>query len=211
MNPIDELYIGCINCNKTNTDCPGITKNKAEGMIPKGFYFQTNQPTILIVAKNPGHPLEDEQERYIGKTDIEIYEAHKQFVKDIFNGSDLTTTFHKNLKRYIKHFLDIEQKLDKDIFNYVCYTNLVKCTTTEESGIIKTQTKQNCYSNYLSKEIELFKPKVILALGNEVANFLNKKKLKIPIIIIKHPSYYYKREKRNEILDEKRDEIKLYL
>jgi len=188
MDQIEKLYVSCINCS--NTDCRGINKNKAKGIIPKGFFYSTTKPKILIAAKNPGHPLEGEIEKYKGKSDFDMFVAHKQFVKKVFTDPKIKTTFHKNLEEYIKFFLGFNKDAPIDIFDYVNYTNLVKCETINETGRISTITMENCFRNYFLQEIELFKPKVILALGREVELFLKKKNLNIPIIYIKHPSYY---------------------
>jgi hypothetical protein len=55
------------------------------------------------------------------------------------------------------------------------------------------------------------KPKILLALGREVYKYLNKKDLKTPIIYIKHPSYYYKKNEEKEILLKIKYEIRKYI
>jgi hypothetical protein len=56
---------------------------------------------------------------------------------------------------------------------------------------------------------------VLLALGREVYNFLNEKQIKAelgkPVIYIKHPSYYYRKEQEREILEKRKAEIHKYL
>jgi hypothetical protein len=209
MDTIHNFYIDCINYKNTNKECEGITKDKAQGYIPKGFLYSTQRPKILIAAKNPGHPLSGEIDYYKGKTDSEIIQSHMQFVRKVFNDKYLKTPFHKNLERYIRFFLDLDE--NTDIFNYVVYTNLVKCETIKETGRIKSTTVKNCYNNFFIREIDLFKPKVILALGKEVEMFLAKKNLGIPVVGIKHPSYFYKKGDENKILEEKKEKIKSFV
>ena len=211
MDAIENFYLSCINCKNTKNNCPGIWKDKKEGVMPKGFFYWTTSPKIFIVGKNPGHPLPTETDRYKDKSDFDILIAHKRLVKEVFNDSNLKTTFHKNVNRYVRFFLDLSSDPQISIFDYVSYTNLVKCSTEKETGRISTKTIQNCFTNYFVKEIELFKPKVILALGGEVKKFLAKQRLSIPIISVKHPSYYYKKEDELKILSEIKERLKIYI
>jgi len=71
---------------------------------------------------------------------------------------------------------------------------------------------QECYETYLLREISLFKPQVLLALGNEVRNFLARQKgLGVPVVGIKHPSYFYRRDIEAETLSKIKAEIQLAL
>ena len=66
---------------------------------------------------------------------------------------------------------------------------------------LNKNTIEECYNKYLINEIKLFNPELLLALGREVERFLVKKKdeHKLPVIYIKHPSYYYKKTDEEKI------------
>ena len=59
-------------------------------------------------------------------------------------------------------------------------TNLVKCGLNDEKGNFKglvsfqDETVANCYKEFLEKEIELMKPKVIFAIGSAVDRWVKR-------------------------------------
>lgn len=80
--------------------------------------------------------------------------------------------------------------IDLNIYEKSMFTNLVKCST--ESNAINKQNVDDC-NFHLKNEIELFKPKKIIALGNVVYNFLQQLDFinKDILTNIYHPAYQY--------------------
>ncbi len=172
----------------------------------------------MIVAKNPGHPLDGEGTYFRGKTGEDLLRAKEKFdlekYERIRTTNDRSLRYHKNLRRYLRYFLDISHELEtydeyqgsycaeheKVIFQHVALTNLFKCSTGDERERIKGQSFQTCYDKYLSHEIKLWRPKAILALGKEVFGFLKKQTLTAPLVSIRHPSYFYKKADERRIL-----------
>jgi uracil-DNA glycosylase len=206
---IDSLYISCMNCQ---INCKGVWIDLENGIPPRGFYYRNSPVSILVVSKNPGHPLNGESMLYKGKKGKDIFYAYRQFQNDLYrnlnNNKEQSTRFHKNMYRYLSYFLDIPNDID-EIYKQVAHTDLLKCSTRNEQAKIPEEMFDKCYKQYLLKEIELLKPRLILALGREVERFLRKKQFEhnTPIIYIKHPSYYYKKEDEKVILKCKKDEI----
>ena len=68
---------------------------------------------------------------------------------------------------------------------------------------------QECYEKIFRTELNLLKPKILMALGREVENFLNKKKAEhgLPVIYVKHPSYHYRKQDKKRILSNIKKEI----
>lgn len=101
---------------------------------------------------------------------------------------------------YVHPFTNILK--DIGIFDYCYITNLVKCSTKDNK--VENKYCENCFDNHLINEINLIKPKAIIALGNQVFNFLISKKLDYTIYKIKHPSYYssYKKGSKSEQINE---------
>lgn len=211
---LTKLYSNCMNCANSQKECPGIWKNFKEGIVPRGFYFQKIPIKLLVVAKNPGHLLKKEREYYVNKNRIKLLENHFKFHKDYYSNFDdfkeRSNTFHKNLFRYISSFLDLPKK---EIYSQIAHTNLVKCSTKNETEKLNKKSMMACFKKYLLEEIKILKPKVILALGKEVYNFLKKYQYEfnLPIVYIKHPSYFYKKSEEKNILSKIKKEIEGYL
>jgi uracil-DNA glycosylase len=204
IDGLKNLYVNCMNCK---LNCNNIMKDIPNGIPPRGFYYKNIPVEILIVAKNPGHPLIDESLKFKDKIGMVLFESYRKFQDELYSNISLneerSTTFHKNLFRYISFFLDIPNNIN-EIYKYVAHTNLLKCSTYNERQLLRNskESLNTCYCYFFTYEIDYLQPKLILALGKEVYNFLLRKQdeLKIPIIYIKHPSYYYKREEENEKL-----------
>jgi len=133
-----------------------------------------------------------------GKSEIKYFfvglnPSYRRFKEHMyaFGGEDCTLGTGKEFVDILKEF-----KLIKN--SYI--TNLVKCSTLSNS--VKEEHKENCLS-YLIYEIELLKPKKIIALGKDVYNFLKKSERfsSSEIYYLYHPNYVfsYCRDKINEL------------
>lgn len=85
---LTDFYTRCMSCPNSNEDCPKIQKEHDKGYVPRGFYFELPQIKILAVAKNPGNFQNDEEKLYTKKKGRELFEAHKEFMKDLFENRD---------------------------------------------------------------------------------------------------------------------------
>jgi len=164
-----------MNCTNTEKECRGIWKDFAKGIPPRGFKYGAVPVKILVVSKNPGHPLKGEPEKYIGKAGLSLYQTFRQHQHDTYyhleKTKDKSLVFHKNLFRYISFFLNIPNNVDS-IYQHAARTNLVKCSTIGERDRLDKTTMKVCSEKYLLDEIRLLQPKVLLALGGEVATYL---------------------------------------
>jgi len=200
---LESLYVRCMNCLNTASLCPGAWKDIPAGVPPRGFFCQVAPVKLLIVAKNPGHPLLREREHYQGRSEYELYRAYQRFQENLHSTADQfrepSMRFLKTLFRYISFFLDIP---NNDIYLHAAHTNLVKCSTPDERGRLDRKTMGQCYPQYLRAEIDLLRPKVLVALGREVERFLRRNRLDhgLPVIYIKHPSHRYPKEDEQQIL-----------
>lgn len=220
MNP-SCFYASVCACPNTETECPGIINSPSSGWPPRGFFTEAADPPIdiLVVGKNPGHPMPQEPNLYKDRSASDIAEVHLDFVRGAFLGDqDLSsearrsTRFHKNLRSYLAFFLDVPEP---DVFHHAAYTNLVKCSTHGEQDRLHRQTMNECFSRHLIREIEFFRPRVLLALGREVERFLLKAGERglhrLSVIYIKHPSYHYARTAERAILSDIRAQIGRFL
>lgn len=228
------FYIKMMNCTCSKSECPQSRKNFNSGWVPRGFSPQnSNTAKILIVGKNPGHPFKKEKLRYKGKRGKNLLKAKERWNADklemirlnltkYHSMKDKSLKYHMNLRRYLRYFLGLSKKLEtykehltnyktdyeKEISEHVAFTNLFKCSTKCERERIKDTSFENCYEKYFKEEIELIRPQIIFALGSEVTNFLKSKKLDVPLIFIRHPSYFYKKNNELKELKNKKTELK---
>jgi len=213
MTTIDELkklYACCMGCKNTSKECPSISEDKEINPVPRGFYFKSPQIKILAVGKNPSHPQEDETGRYVNKKGLDVVNAHLTFMGELFQKR--THIFHKNLSRYLSKILGLRED---EIFTQAAYTNLVKCSTVNKQAKIDDKTINVCFEKFFLKELQLFKPNAILALGREVESFLKEhyqpNQLGIPtrhIAYVQHPTYTMSRQREDEELSWIKKEIK---
>jgi len=99
------------------------------------------------VAKNPGHPLDGERSFFKGKRGAALLKAKERWdserSKRIQTTNDNSLKYHKNLRRYLRYFLDMSKRLEtykeyqvkynqdheRDISEYVKFTNLFRVCT----------------------------------------------------------------------------------
>jgi uracil-DNA glycosylase len=226
-NKMRSFYRDVMNCAYSKKECPQAWKDFSAGLVPRAFSpCKSSATEILVVAKNPGHPLKGETVFYKGKRGEDLLKAKEEWDSErcnrIHSTNDKSLNFHKNLRRYLRYFLGLSKQLEtyeeyqtnytldheKEISEHVAFTNLFKCSTEFEQKPIKNTSFEICYGKYFIDEIELIKPRCILALGNEVTKFLKSKQLKIPVISIRHPSYFYRKNDEMNILSNKKMELK---
>lgn len=214
-----EFYEKVVSCPNTPKECPNTINCIEEDYPPRGFMSGGTPGAIdiMIIGKNPGHIVPNEKGAYSGKSPREIAKGmfrNPTWIIPPKGGTDAEsyTTFHRNLVQYICCFLNISSE---EVFKRCVYTNLVKCSTENKQERLRAKTINECFSKHLRDEIVLWQPKVLLALGREVYNFLNEQQIKKghgkPVIYIKHPSYHYRKEQRQEILEKIKTEIQKYL
>ena len=209
---IDSFYISCMDCSNTTKQCHGILKDFKNGIPPRGFLYKSFPVKILVVSKNPGHPLNGEIQKYKGKIGSDLYKAYRDHQEELYNNlyksKDRSLIFHKNLFQYLSYFLDVENQVDV-LYQEIAHTNIVKCSTKGERDKLNPKTMEECYEKFFRTELNLLKPKILLALGREVENFLNKKKAEhgLPVIYVKHPSYHYRKQDKKRILSNIKKEI----
>ena len=206
-----SLYTKVCDCrSKQCENFPEIQNSPSTGSPPRGFYTTaTDRVEVMVVAKNPGHVLESEAATYRNLNGERLVKAHLEFSKSTFYKlSELnekerrSTTFHSNLLAYLSEILDVDKK---SVFEKVVYTNLVKCSTKgNKQDNLTPRSMDECYKNHLTREIEFFGPKIIFALGREVEKYLKKfeKNGQFIVVYIKHPSYHYRKELRQEKIAE---------
>src|SRR5687767_3641671 len=116
MPQLADFYASVVDCRNTAQQCPGTITNPSTGHAPRGFYFEgtPGDVDLLIVGKNPGHPIGAELGgAYRNLSPNKLAARAMGMAGELFRDrSDLnptdqrSTTFHKNLLRYVCYFLD---------------------------------------------------------------------------------------------------------
>ena len=192
INDLKKFYACCMNCPNTSKECPSILRNKEMALIPRGFYFKSqyfeSPRKILVVANNPGTPAEGEEEYYENRRRLDLVNAHLEFMRTV----DKRSLFHKRLR---ERYLPVTLKLPKDkVFNHSAFTNLIKCTAANKGMFASSHlTVKKCFNKWFKKELRLYRPEAILAVGRPTEKFLKKNTeiFGMPsrcIIYVKHPA-----------------------
>jgi len=216
-----SFYTEVMNCSCSKSECPQSKKDFKSGWVPRGFNpYNSSGAKILVVGKNPGHPIAKEISFYKGKSGEDLLKAKEEWESFKYNellpkSKDKSLIYHRNLRRYLWYFLGNKLETyknytpdhDTEILKHVAFTNLFKCSTKDEREKIKAASFENCYEKYFKYEIGLIRPQVILALGKEVEKFLKSKNLDVKVIYIKHPSYFYRKNDEMNVLNKIKKEL----
>ncbi|HEX9945837.1 MAG TPA: uracil-DNA glycosylase family protein [Thermoanaerobaculia bacterium] len=222
MLPVIDFYATVVSCANTVCECPNTVNDPARGWVPRGFYFEGRpwDVDLLIVGKNPGHPIAVEKTGLYSDLSpaalaTTAFALAGQFFcgnPPVAKGEQRNEVFHRNLTEYICKFLDIQPS---EIFQRCAVTNLVKCSTVGEQDRFRAKTKKECFAKHFVREVQFLEPRVILALGREVEKFLCQRRIKKqhgrPVVYVKHPSYYYSTLSKEAILIPIKDTIQKHL
>lgn len=214
-----RLYSQITGCESSSERCPGVVRDLLRGIPPRGFFTEAEpgEVQLLLVAKNPGHVIEGETALYAGHGAEEVARAHLTWARRCFfdpgsfsRESRRSLVFHKNILRYVSVFLDVPER---EVFRHCAYTNIVKCQTIGEQDSLQRRTIEECFSRHFAEETRVLRPKVILGLGREAFDFLlaHSHQHGRPVLYLKHPSYYYRKDLEPKVLGELRAKIRAVL
>jgi len=192
MRPID-LYQQVVLCPLR---CAGITNDPDAGRIPRSFYWggDGSGVKLLLVSKNPGTAPPHELEAYRGHPRTAWAEVHYGLTQDVFRGAkSVGTGYHVNLVRRVAAILGCEATAEA-VFSQTAMTALVKCESSgAKTDKIPDDTLNACSMRFLYRELDLFKPVFLLALGSEVYRFLTRPDVALrhglPVGELYHPSW----------------------
>ena len=176
--------------------CDGIVNNPQQGIIPRSFFCATvpSKVSLLIVGRNPAHAKEWEYQLYAKTPPSDLVSKHLSVVADLFSEKQsVQSTFHTNLIRRVAAILDVPPTPD-EVFQHSALTALTKCQSLgKRTDATPSSTIAICAERFLLREIELYRPHFLLALGNEVFFFLKSPKFKakhgLPVGNLWHPSW----------------------
>jgi uracil-DNA glycosylase family 4 len=158
MNMLD-LYESVVACPEV---CADIVRD-LDTNIPRGFFTLAKPGTevrLLLVAQNPGQPMDVERNLYRGLGVKAATKAHIQFVDNCFFRGE-GKVFHNRLVDWLTDLLEADARA---VFEQVVYTNAVKCTTRGNRVPIPA-TAELCLRLHLKREIDFWKPRLVVALG----------------------------------------------
>lgn len=177
--------------------CAGVDNDPVAGVMGRSFYcpFDPANVTLLMVSKNPGQGSVEEAEIYRPLDGVRRVSAHESFVKDRFEGRNtlITSRYHANILSWVSVILGVEPEHDA-VFRKAALTALAKCQSiADKTEKLPEATQMTCAENFLFAEIELIKPKFLLALGGDAYRFLCAPDVvsrhKLPVGNLYHPSW----------------------
>lgn len=177
--------------------CAGVNNDPVAGVIGRSFYcpFDPAHVTLLMVSKNPGQCSAEEAALYSPLGGAERVNAHESFVMDRFEGRNalITSRYHVNILSWVSVILGVELEHDA-VFRKAALTALAKCQSIDDkTAKLPEATQMTCADNFLFAEIELIKPRFLLALGGDAYRFLCSPDVasrhNLPVGKLYHPSW----------------------
>ena len=168
-----NLYTDIVQCPR---QCPGITNDRRQGLIPRSFYWRSSdgaQVSLLVVSKNPASSPDWERELFARTAPNDLASAYLQSAADVFDGvRSVTSNYHSNLIRRVAAVLGVEPTPEA-VFRHAAMTALAKCQSVgAKTAKIPHITFETCAEAHLFREIAMLRPVYLLALGNEAFEFL---------------------------------------
>lgn len=175
--------------------CPFVQRDQPPCRRAEGFSPVINElwPTqkYLLISSDPSRDTDKSKSPLEAHSNFE-----RRFLALVFTGSDEVS---------ICRSLENNHSSLKEIFlTYFYWAHFCKCFSNGNPN-------SYCAKRYLQKEIELFQPRLIIAIGGKAANFLLgpgrliekvnriwQYQQDIPVICTLHPSQNWNRQKREE-------------
>ena len=157
-----ELEDRIFNCNK----CKRL-RDVTHIPMPHIYYNSSlYNVKLFFVGRNPG--LEDDYSNVSEQEMMDIY--HDRWYKCNF-GKYIRSNFGESI-----------------VIEKMFFTNVAKCSSPENSQLTEEEM-ENC-SEYLSQQIRIMQPKIIVTFGREAKEIVEKKiNRNCPVVNLYHPSY----------------------
>ncbi len=158
-----------------------------KGWIPRGTTTRATLGNLdlMWILINPGNPQKElEHNFYSGKAGAELADAAWAFTERVLEGKEansltLRTTYQDITRVRFGDGDDPKKALDRCMV-----TNVVRCSTPPAWGeafkglkgetAVRRQVVDTCFENHLRREIEYWKPKTIIAVGEPVGEVLGR-------------------------------------
>lgn len=137
---------------------------------------------LIVVGKNPGHPIPEEAERYcmaisVAHTDEDKAELLFDAMVNWGEHCHLESVpgrqgiYHRKLMGFLRDILSADT--NEEVLDQVYFTEVVKCSTPgDEQAKLDPVVPKACIRNWLMKEFEIIPNVPILALGRETEKLL---------------------------------------
>lgn len=166
---VTALHRKILRCRR----CNNVASLPMPGYIGEKYFDSFFK--ILFVGRNPG-----QAKKYVDNYSTDHHT--KEMPLEEFNLSYKEGLLRCNVGEYVQK---IVEKLDME-FEHIAFLNIVKCTTCENSELTHEQIDK-CQI-YLSEQLQILRPMVIIALGTVPYIELNKK---YPYVVKSyHPAYF---------------------
>lgn len=157
-----EIEDAIINCKK----CPHLRADPKNPFPMPHIVYENSSNKIMIIGRNPG--TEDD---------------YSNVSFDMFMKTYKERWWECRVGRYLRDNLS-----DDFIKRFVFFTNACKCSSPKNAAVTQ-QEIENC-SEYLKKQIDSIKPKLVVNLGADARKATEKYKEKFLLLNLYHPSFF---------------------
>jgi hypothetical protein len=156
---------------------------------------------LIVVGKNPGHPLPEEAERYCKAISLALTDEDKAellFDAMVSWGEHCHLEsvpgrqgiYHRKLMAFLRDVLSADTS--EKVLDQAYFTEIVKCSTPEdEQGKFDPVVAKECIRNWFTKELEILPNVPLLALGRETEKLLRNiaRDVDSRTVYLSHPSW----------------------
>lgn len=160
-----------------------------------------NGVKLIVVGKNPGHPIPAEGLLY--SQAVSLARSPNEKIELLFDAMvkwgekchlesvpGRQGIYHRRLMKFVREVLGA--KNNDEVLDEAYFTELMKCSTPEdEQAKLNALTAKACIKNWLIKELEILPKVPIVALGREAEGFLRKisPEINSRTVYLSHPSW----------------------
>jgi hypothetical protein len=190
-----------IECGKCQ--CGGLV-DITHGWVPRimvGARKGVSALKLILVGKNPGHPIPEEADRYCMA--ISLAHNNEDKAELLFDAMVIwgehchlesvpgrQGIYHRKLMGFLRDVLNVDT--NEEVLDQVYFTEVVKCSTpNDELAKLDSLVTKECIKNWLMKDLEILPNVPILALGRETEKLLRKiaRETDSRIVYLSHPSW----------------------
>jgi hypothetical protein len=176
-NRIEMLANELVNCRM---NCKGIRNEPKNGIIPRCLILERSDNDkkvgCIIMGINPGTPREPSEYKYYKDNSPVNY-------KILLNCFKLKI----GKKPYFSRARKIVRQLG--INGSILWTDMCKCQNMKKHKLPPPETFRRCIGKFLERELKLLPETIIIALGDDVFDYVCKSYTKRKVLGIPHTSY----------------------
>jgi len=170
---------------------PRLWHHRSCGALPRVGYHEASPVPFLAVSRAPGHPRHEGMQalwraHLEGRDQFDAFRAWQHESRFVW-----TDRVHLNgIRRYLSELLLVPEA---EVWREAAYTPLIKVSPREKLQPLLPEWVAEWWP-WFQKEVELYRPALLIALGTEVASHLRTRidagQLKpLPLLVLPEPNF----------------------